>query len=119
MANWPPLRSPASNLAEGGKSPELEGKSPELPPELALRIAALGGKANHGEVIQAIVALLKWRELSLAELAEYLNRSPDHIRKTYLKQLIDADVVSLSIPATPNDPRQTYRAVRPNRPQEQ
>lgn len=69
-------------------------------------------------MLDLIVDLLRWRELSLAQLASLLDRSLDHIRKTYLNNLIAADLVRLGNPENPTDPRQTYRTTRRERKQE-
>ena len=61
-------------------------------------------------VVDAIMTLLKWRELSLAELAAYLDRNPEHIRSKYLSDLLRGDLIQQSHPEKPNDPNQKYRA---------
>ncbi|MEZ6152924.1 MAG: ATP-binding protein [Pirellulaceae bacterium] len=124
LGSWPPskqvvspdLGSKSPDLGAkspdlGTKSPDLGTKSPELPTEIRDRIASLGGKGKPDDVLSAVVLLLKWRELSLAELANYLGRSEDHVRKTYLQPLVQADIIRRSNPEKINDPNQTYRAV--------
>ncbi len=140
LAGWPPSRSkplelPAKSPELGAKSPELGAKSPELgaetptqintggggtgesepdaalPEELRRVLDGLGGKEPKQTMLDATLALLTWRDLSVAELAEYLRREPDHLRKSYLKELLLADLVKPLYPDRPNDPRQKYRAV--------
>ncbi len=116
LANWPP-KSPESPELRGKppesdtKPPELVGKPPELelPEAIAAKISSLGGKAAKGDLVTVIMELLAWRELSLAEIAGFVDRNPDHIRKTYLNEMIRADLIR-PMSDSPNDPRQTYRA---------
>ncbi|WP_153559235.1 Fic family protein [Roseimaritima sediminicola] len=98
-----------------GLSPELDRLPPELrdlPPELAERMVALGKRANPTRMIDLVLDLLRWRQLSLADLALLTGRTQDHIRKTYLNDLISAGLVEMSIPENPTDPRQRYSAKR-------
>lgn len=95
----------------GGKPPELGCKPPELSPELQRLIQSQGKKGKTEELLKLVVTILKAGEMSLADLARYLGRSEDHVRKTYLKPLIESGKIELSIPESPTDPRQTYRVV--------
>jgi len=114
LANWPP------NPSGEDKSPELEGLPPELErlppelrdlePELLDRISGLGKRGKPEDVLQVVLDLLRWRALSLDQLSMLIDRSPDHIRKTYLNDLIAADFVGRSNPDAPTDPGQTYFA---------
>jgi ATP-dependent DNA helicase RecG len=91
---------------------DVEIEKFDLPKELADKIARLGGYGGRDDVLETIVALLKWSELSLTELGKYLDRNPDYIRTTYLNELIRADIVRPTNPGKRNDPNQKYRAVR-------
>lgn len=118
LANWPP-ETPKSPKSDGKspdlglKSPEVGAQSPALPIPVALRakLDRLGGKAVKDTMVDAVLELLQWRELTLDELAKFVGRTPDHVRKTYLKDLIQADLVR-PMAASPNDPNQTYRATK-------
>ena len=93
-----------------GKPRELDGKSDDqLPAEIAQLISALGGKSKTGAIVDAIVALLKWRDLSLAEIAGYVNRNQEYVRANYMSDLLRGDLVHLTIPEKPTDPNQKYR----------
>lgn len=74
-------------------------------------VAQLGGKSGKEDIVGAIVALLKWRPMTLAELSRWTNRNSDYIRVQYLKELLRADVIERTNPDHPNDPNQMYRAV--------
>jgi len=87
-----------------------DGISTEIPHQIRKVLDGLGGKAKPHFVIDAIMSLLKWRELSLAELAAYLERNPEHIRSKYLSDLLRGDLIQQSNPEKPNDPNQKYRA---------
>ncbi len=129
MSNWPP--SARTQLADssakppdhGTKSPDLSVKSPDLtsePPDLPTEHSsyeksgkALGGKSKDDDLLDVAVLLLKWRELTLAQMADYLGRSEDHIRKTYLHPTTPSgQSYGGRIPEKINDPNQNYRAVR-------
>jgi ATP-dependent DNA helicase RecG len=132
LANWPP-KSDESNSGElGSKSPELESKSREseskprelgsksreletksrkLPSEIQKLLDELGGKSKREDLHGAVVALLKWREMQLSELAGYLGRNAEYLRQNYLVELIQAGIIRQSNPEKPSDPKQSYRAV--------
>ena len=100
-----------------GKTTKLDDKStklveelPELPSEIRCLIDSLGGKGNLTTAFDAVVALLKWKELSVKDIASYLDRTPSHVRREYIAPLIQADLIRPTIPDNPTDPRQTYRA---------
>jgi ATP-dependent DNA helicase RecG len=127
MANWPPaavdvLKSGEPRAKSGelrGKSGELKGKSEELmneiPAELRERVEALGKKASISHALDVVLALLKWRELSVAEVAKILKRTPEYVRSTYVAPLVQGDLIQATNPEAPTDPRQRYRATRPNK----
>ena len=66
----------------------------------------------RGGQLDLVAELLRWRALSLAELAVLLDRTQDHVRKTYVNELVNAGVVAMTIPENPTDPRQKYFAKR-------
>lgn len=84
----------------------------ELPPELVGKLAGLGVKSGKEDLVEAILELLKWRELSLAELGNYVGRNPDYLRMKYLGELLKAELIQATNPSKPTDPNQKYRAVR-------
>ena len=81
-----------------------------LPTEIRRLIDSLGGKGNLSTAFDAVVALLKWKELSVKEIASYIDRTPSHVRREYIAPLVQADLIRPTIPGNPTDPRQTYRA---------
>ena len=111
LANWPPKPTESPELA--GKSHNLAPKShnlaEQMPPDLRGRVDSLGGKSSKDNIVKLILDLLVWRELSVAEVADLLGRTPNHIRRTMISEMVKADLIR-PMSDTPNDPRQTYRA---------
>jgi hypothetical protein len=100
--------------------PELDRLTPELadlPPELGHHLLVMGRREKPADLRELILDLLRWRELSLAQLSVLVDRSQDHVRKAYLNDLIAAEMVQRTNPENPTDPRQTYRATRPEKKQ--
>jgi ATP-dependent DNA helicase RecG len=132
LEKWPPNLANDSKTHEvAGKSTKLEAKTtklddkttklegkttsqdeelPMLPTEIRRLIDSLGGKGNLSTAFDAVVALLKWKELSVKEIASYIDRTPSHVRREYIAPLVQADLIRPTIPGNPTDPRQTYRA---------
>ena len=125
LEKWPPNTASDSKTQEvarettklDGKTTKLDDKStkldeelPMLPSEIRRLIDSLGGKGNLSTAFDAVVALLKWKELSVKDIASYLDRTASHVRREYIAPLIQADLIRPTIPDNPTDPRQTYRA---------
>ncbi|WP_232530180.1 ATP-binding protein [Rosistilla oblonga] len=123
LENWPP------GTATEGKSTKLDPKSTKLDPkstkldpksnqqetdtppeEIQDLLDQLGGKASKQVAFDVVVMLLQWRTLSVQQLSGYLNRTPKHVLREYINPLISADLIEPTIPESPNDPRQSYRA---------
>lgn len=108
-----------------GKPRELESKSGELggkpgdliPPEISQILNALGGKSKPGAIVDAIVALLKWKDLSISEIAGFVGRNQEYVRSNYMADLLRGDLVQLTIPDKPTDPNQKYRYKKPSKSQ--
>lgn len=119
LANWPNavtvdvMTSKPGDLE--GKPRELESKPRELiPPEISKILSALGGKSKPGAIVDAIVALLKWKDLSLSEIAGYVGRNQEYVRSNYMSDLLRGDLIQLTIPDKPTDPNQKYRYKKPS-----
>ena len=94
----------------GGKPGELGGKLGDLiPSEISQNLSALGGKSKPGAIVDAIVALLKWKDLSLGEIAGYVGRNQEYLRTNYMSDLLRGELIQLTIPERPTDPNQKYR----------
>ena len=66
------------------------------------------GRAPKSEVEDAILKLCAQQELNLKDLTALLNRSPETLRKYYLKPLLKEKKLRLKYPTTPNHSRQAY-----------
>ncbi len=75
---------------------ELESKPLELPAELQQRLQSQGRKGNREELLNLVVEILKVRDLSVTDLAKVLDRSPNHVRTTYLYPLIQKQILRIS-----------------------
>ncbi|MCF7959133.1 MAG: hypothetical protein K9M08_00190 [Pirellula sp.] len=100
------------------QSGELGGKPGDLvPPELSKILNALGGKSKPGAILDAIVAPLKWKDLSISEVAGFVGRNQEYVRSNYMADLLRGDLVQLTIPDKPTDPNQKYRYKKPSKSQ--
>ncbi len=112
LANWPIASTSGVMWSKPG---ELEGKPGDLiPTEISQILGALGGKSKPGAIVDAIVALLKWRDLSLGEIAGYVGRNQEYVRANYMSDLLRGELVQLTIPERPTDPNQKYRYKKPS-----
>ncbi|KGM42118.1 ATP-dependent DNA helicase RecG [Aquabacterium sp. NJ1] len=94
----PPMLAP--------KSPHVEG---EIPPELLARIAEAGGKPRQAQVRELVLALCELRPFTVVELCRVLGRSdPKELRRTYLRPLREAGLLTLLYPETEKHPHQAY-----------
>ena len=111
----PPALSP--NLA--GLSPELAQEQAsrerwlaELPPDLAARVAGIGQR-RPPEVLRSLIqALCAVRAWQADELATLLGRRADTLRSGYLRPMLKEELLELTRPEKPNDPKQAYAAPR-------
>ncbi|MCU0716545.1 MAG: hypothetical protein MUD03_10510, partial [Pirellula sp.] len=93
-------------VKSGELAAQLEGPIPE---DISKMLDSLGAKSKTDRLLDVIVKLLEWRELSLVEVAEYVGRTPEHVRSAYISKLLQADLIELTIPEKPTDPNQRYR----------
>jgi ATP-dependent DNA helicase RecG len=109
----------------GVKSGELGDKSGDtdaghqepIPDHISKILDSLGAKSKTVKLLDAIVKLLQWKQLSLVEIAKYVDRTPEHVRTAYISELLRADLIELTIPEKPTDPNQRYRYKNSNREQ--
>jgi ATP-dependent DNA helicase RecG len=100
------VKSGELSVKPGGSVAELQEPIPE---DISKILDSLGGKSKSDILLDAIVKLLKWKELSLVEIAKYVCRTPEHVRTAYIFELLNADLIELTIPEKPTDPNQRYR----------
>lgn len=85
-------------------------KPADLPTELAEVVRKLGKKAPPDRMRQAIQQLCAWRPLSASDLASILDRTPGHLRDTYLTAMVAASQLVYTHPTESAHPQQAYRA---------
>ena len=73
-------------------------------------------RAAPALVRETILALCAGRYLSLAELAELLNRNAVSLQQNYVAPLLREGMLQLRFPEQPNHPYQAYRDKSPERP---
>ncbi len=115
MENWAAkkqeLRPKKQEL--GGKKQELEPETQELPKDIQQQIKRQGKKAKPEEMLRLVEQILASQELSTSQLARFLDRTPEYVRCTYLKPLVEQGRIAPSNPENPTDPNQTYRTAPP------
>lgn len=68
------------------------------------------GRAPRNDVQAMIRRLCEGRFLTVRNLAELLDRSPNSLLNHYLKQMLKAEMLELRFPNQPTHPQQAYRA---------
>ncbi len=98
-----------------GKDPTMVGKDPtmvgkEIPNEIRILILKLGKRSRNQELMEkTIIELCKWRDLSIAELSEILQRNEKYIKTNYIQPLIEKGKIVYTIPEMLTHPKQKYR----------
>lgn len=112
--------SPANEgslTANGGSSPTNEGSltanegSSNSELDTLVNAVRESERARTPVVERAILALCASRFLTLAELSQRLNRSPQRLRDVYLGKLVGRGLLELRFPDNRNHPQQAYRAL--------
>ncbi|MBF0125515.1 MAG: hypothetical protein HQL60_09275 [Magnetococcales bacterium] len=82
-----------------------------MPRELLDRAANIQtrSKVGKGEVHAVILALCRGRYLPLRTLSGLLGRSPDYVRPSFLRELVQSGQLELLYPGRLNHPDQAYR----------
>ena len=91
-----------------GKDPTMVGK--EIPNEIRILILKLGKRSRNQELMEkTIIELCKWRDLSIAELSEILQRNEKYIKTNYIQPLIEKGKIVYTISEMLTHPKQKYR----------
>lgn len=102
------LTEPVSNFTE----PVDTDLSNQLPENIKEIIENVGRRNNDKDAInQAILALCSWQSLSLAQIAETLNKSEKHLLYNYITPLKNDCKLEYTHPEMPNHPQQAYKTV--------
>ncbi len=100
------------SASSGGLAPNSGGLSASSPKyqlldDIAATIANRR-KAPQTEVEAVILKLCAQQEMRMENLTRLLNRSPETLRKGYLKPLLKGKKLRLKYPTKPNHPKQAY-----------
>lgn len=68
--------------------------------------------AAREDVKDAILLVCRGRFVTLSDLAEKLNRSPETLRTHYLAEMVESGALKLRYPGKPRHPSQAYRTSR-------
>lgn len=95
---------------EGGKPGTQGGKRalPDLPPELAARLAKSGQRQSTESLRQLIRDLCGWQPLRGEELATLLHKDLKYLRNKHLSEMVQAGDLAFLYPESPNHALQAY-----------
>lgn len=99
--------------SSGGLEENFDDLEREFDDKILIAIAepvANMGKASKEVVRNTILQLCKHGFLSTEQLARFLSRNADFIRKNYIKPMIDEGLLERRFPHEPSHERQAYRA---------
>jgi len=108
------LTTHGKSLISQGSDPITHGKhlKDRLPDDLQLAVNQIGVRTSDKEVLKnCIVKLCKWKELKASELSHILNKDEKHLRREYLKPLIDQGRLQYRHPDMIKHPDQAYKAI--------
>lgn len=92
---------------ESGRFKSISEETMQILKKIAEPIRT-AGKAPKSDVENAIIHLCETTFLSLAEIAELLNRSGDSLRNHYLNRMADEGILVREFPNLRNHPKQRY-----------
>ena len=84
-----------------------------MPQDLKIAVEKSGKRASRKKMMEIIINLCTWQELSSAELAKILVCNQSYIVNQYLNPLIHSQGLKYTIPDNPSDPNQAYRSTKP------
>ena len=88
----------------------LTADRPELPPDLAAAVKALGTRPRQGPLRDVIASLCTWRPLKPAELSAILGIRADNLTKRHLTEMVAEGRLRRLFPDEPTHPNQAYAA---------
>jgi ATP-dependent DNA helicase RecG len=89
--------------------PGIPDEFPTLSEELTQILQKMGKRTSVKKIRGVIVQLCAFRPLTLPELVKILQRDSDHLRKSYISQMIEEGELEYIFPERPNHPQQAYR----------
>lgn len=93
-----------------GKSGDRLASTSELPPELRLRLQAIGKRLEPEKARDLIIDLCKWRPLSAEEIASFLKKTTSYVSQKYLYGMVREGKLIYLYPEMVKHPGQKYRA---------
>jgi len=91
----------------------IEGNLQHIPDSIAKLITTLGRRSHNTDLMRRTIGeVCGWRDFSIAELSELLNRNEKYIKTNYIQPLIDEGRITYTIPAMLTHPNQKYRTVK-------
>lgn len=104
------ISSGGLNISSGGLGSDSESHDVKYSQEVIAIASAIADKkkAPKTEVETAILGLCKIQGMRLEELAKLLDRSPETLRKDYLRPMIKEKKLRLKYPTKPSHPEQAY-----------
>jgi ATP-dependent DNA helicase RecG len=81
----------------------------QVPTEIRDSVESLGKRNAPAEVQKVIEDLCDFRPFTLNELALIINRTKKYSYENYIKPMIIAGKLELTIPSIPNSPHQAYK----------
>ena len=86
-------------------------KIADLPADLRTEVSQIGTRASKENLSECIIKLCKWRELTASQLSGILDKGEKHIRREYLKPLIDDGKIQYKYPDMIKHPDQAYKTI--------
>jgi len=83
----------------------------DLPNDLKAEVSNIGIRASKKNLNDCIIKLCKWKELTASELSGILDKGENHIRREYLKPLIDQGKIQYKYPDMIKHPDQAYKTI--------
>lgn len=100
-------------LTTEGESVVTQGKvtKEDLPNDLKAEVDQIGIRASKENLNDCIIKLCNWKELTASELSGILDKGENHIRREYLKPMIDQGKIQYKYPDMIKHPDQAYKTI--------
>ena len=111
---WPVSTSSSQSGMAGAQSGMAGAQSgmaqPAIPPELSAQISRLKQREPPHTVQDIVAAMCNYGSWSVEELARKLERTPQYVLDHYVRPLVKAGRLQMTIPDQPRHPYQRYQA---------
>jgi ATP-dependent DNA helicase RecG len=106
----PTIHDSVNNMDGGEKRVALSDLP--LPIRIHVRTLHLKKRAKPEEVKDAILRLCDWRALSLAEIAELLDKTSTYVSQKFIAKMVSDGELCYLFPELPQHPNQKYQSPR-------